>query len=76
MVGEGCCIGWLAFGKAIGQSGGAVRIECVAGEVVVVCGDLCKRAAQRVAGDMHRTIPTFLGQFGCLLGECKGIAEL
>lgn len=46
MVGERRRIGWLAFRKAIGQPGSAVRIERVAGEVVVVRGDLCERAAQ------------------------------
>ena len=42
----------------------------------MVRGDLCERAAQRMPGDVHWPIPIFLSQFGCLLGERKGIAKL
>ena len=76
MVGEGRRVGRLALRKAIRQPGSSVRIECVAGEVVVVCSDLGERAAQRVAGDVHRTIPILFSQIDRLLGECEGIAEL
>ncbi|KRG76077.1 hypothetical protein ABB31_17495 [Stenotrophomonas pavanii] len=76
VVGEGCRVGRLAFGKAIRQPGGTVGIECITGEVVVMRSDLRKRAAQRVAGDVYRTIPILFSQIDCLLGECEGIAEL
>lgn len=38
--------------------------------------DLRERAAQRVAGDVHRTIPILFSQIDRLLGECEGITEL
>ncbi len=55
------------FWNAIVEAGSAVRIKGLSLEPVVVRGDLCERAAERMTGDGHfRCAPFFFPDFLCI----------